>query len=64
MPEGGFADQRAGMGYYRGMERLFNKTFFRFAVGFAGVLMLSFALAVALSHISMNAETSSEESNS
>jgi hypothetical protein len=33
------------------MNELFNRTFFQFAMGFVGVLMLSFALAVALTHI-------------
>lgn len=45
------------------MNNLFNKTFFRFAVGFVGVLMLSFALAVAVAHIDMQGQPAAAEAD-
>jgi hypothetical protein len=33
------------------MKNLFNKSFFRFTIGFIGILIVSFALAALVSHI-------------
>ncbi|MBP9760038.1 MAG: hypothetical protein KBD24_01580 [Candidatus Pacebacteria bacterium] len=33
------------------MKNIFNKSFYRFTIGFVGILFASFALAAAVSHI-------------
>jgi hypothetical protein len=39
------------------MKDLFNRTFFRFTLGFIGILLVSFALAAIVSHLDTDGPT-------